>query len=77
MFHCEFEEDTIGIYLLPLVGYSNKQGDKSFWFGWLWWLWTVRLTPRAADGWLGCAFDWLLSASKYIGKKLPYSTTRR
>ena len=74
---CEFEEDTIGIHLLPVLGYSNKQGDKAFWFGWLWWMWTLRLTKRAADGWVGSAFDWLLSLTHAIGKFLPGSTTRR
>ena len=74
---CEYEYDTLGIYLLPIVGYSNVKGDKSFWFGWLWWLWTVRLTKRAADGWLGSAFDWLLGASERLANKFPGSATRR
>ena len=47
MIKCSFEKDTIGIYVLPLLGYSNVKGDKSIWFGWLYWLWTFRM--EAAD----------------------------
>lgn len=74
---CVYEKDEVGIYLTPLIGYSNRGGDKSFWIGWLWWLWTFRLTKRAADGWVGYVFDWLLSANERISKKMPGSTTRR
>lgn len=73
---CKYEEDEVGMYLTPLIGYSNRGGDKSFWIGWLWWLWTFRLTKRAADGWIGRAFDFILHLTKSAGEKLPYSTRR-
>jgi hypothetical protein len=40
---CEFEYDRWGAYILPLVGYSWNPKDRSLWFGWLWWLWTIKL----------------------------------
>jgi hypothetical protein len=43
---CKFEKDTQGIYILPLLGYSNVKGLKSFWVGWLWWLWTFRMEHK-------------------------------
>jgi len=39
----EWEMDTIGIYITPLIGYSNVKGVRSFWVGWLYWLWVVCL----------------------------------
>jgi hypothetical protein len=38
-----FAYDVIGIYITPLIGYSNERGDKSFWIGWWRWLWVFRL----------------------------------
>jgi len=40
---CKFEKDVTGIYITPLIGYSNVNGNKSFWFGWLCLLWTWNL----------------------------------
>ena len=35
----QFEVDKWGLYLTPLIGYSNTPKDgRSFWFGWLKWL---------------------------------------
>lgn len=73
---CTYEKDEVGIYLTPLIGYSSKGDDKSFWVGWLWWLFTFRLTKRAADGWVGLLFDGILNLTKTIGERLPYSTRR-
>jgi hypothetical protein len=38
----KFEIDTEGIYITPLLGYSNVKGEKSIWIGWLFWLFVVR-----------------------------------
>lgn len=38
-----FEKDKWGFYITPLIGYSDTPSDgKTFWIGWLRWLWTVR-----------------------------------
>ena len=42
-FKCEFEKDTTGFYITPLIGFSNVKGDRSIWFGWLAWLFTIKL----------------------------------
>ena len=40
---CKFEKDVTGIYITPLIGYSNVKGERSIWIGWLSWLWTWRV----------------------------------
>jgi len=40
---CYFEYDVRGIYITPLIGYSNIKGQKSFWIGWLWWLFKIEV----------------------------------
>lgn len=40
---CKFETDVSGIYFTPLIGYSNVHGKKSFWIGWLAWLFSVEI----------------------------------
>ena len=73
---CKFEDDHNGMYITPLIGFSSKTDDKSFWFGWLWWLSEFRLTQRAADGWLGSAFDAVLSVNGKL-QNFFAPTTRR
>ena len=46
----EFTTDTIGIYLLPLIGISRKEGAWSIWFGWLWFLMEVYLNDPLPKG---------------------------
>lgn len=73
---CEFTVDHTGMYITPLVGFHSNAEGKSFWFGWLWWLWEFRLTKRAADGWLGSAFDAVLSINAKL-QNFFVSITRR
>lgn len=42
MFRCKFSTDIIGIYITPLIGYSNIRNIKSFWIGWIVWLFEVQ-----------------------------------
>jgi hypothetical protein len=37
----EFSKDCSGMWILPALGYSNVQGNKSIWVGWLYWIWKV------------------------------------
>ena len=37
-----FETDYNELWFLPTFGYSNIIGEKFMWFGWLWWMFTVR-----------------------------------
>lgn len=39
---CKFEKDVMGFYLTPLIGFSNVNGEKSIWIGWLFWLMTIE-----------------------------------
>lgn len=39
---CKFETDVTGIYITPLIGYSNVVGEKSVWLGWLFWLVSLK-----------------------------------
>jgi len=39
---CSFETDYNELWFLPTFGYSNIIGEKFMWFGWLWWMFTVR-----------------------------------
>lgn len=41
---CNFVEDKWGMYITPLIGYSNTERGKNIWFGWLKWLFTIELT---------------------------------
>ena len=41
---CRFETDRWGLYITPLLGYSNTERGKNIWVGWLKWLFTVELT---------------------------------
>ena len=41
---CNFTEDKWGMYITPLIGYSNTERGKNIWFGWLKWLFTIELT---------------------------------
>lgn len=41
---CNFIEDKWGMYITPLIGYSNTERGKNIWFGWLKWLFTIELT---------------------------------
>lgn len=41
---CKFVEDKWGLYITPLIGYSNTERGKNIWFGWLKWLFTIELT---------------------------------
>lgn len=38
---CKFEKDVTGFYLTPLLGYSNVNGQKSVWVGWIIWLFSI------------------------------------
>lgn len=49
MIRCYFEKDIIGIYLLPLIGYSNEKGARSIWFGFLNWLVVFPLNDQACS----------------------------
>lgn len=35
---CVFEKDVQGIWFLPALGYSNIDGDRSLWVGWICWM---------------------------------------
>ena len=39
---CKFEKDVFGLYLTPLIGFSNVHGNKSVWLGWFSWLITIQ-----------------------------------
>lgn len=39
---CRFEKDVLGFYLTPLLGYSNVNGQRSIWIGWLFWLFSIN-----------------------------------
>ena len=40
---CKFEKNVFGLYLTPLIGFSNVHGQKSVWLGWFYWLITILL----------------------------------
>lgn len=40
---CKFEKDVVGVYITPLIGFSWAKGEYSFWVGWLFWLFTIKL----------------------------------
>jgi len=40
---CYWEKDVHGFYITPLIGISKVHGKWSFWFGWLYWLFTFEL----------------------------------
>lgn len=42
----EFQTDVTGIYITPLIGYSNVRGEKSIWIGWLFWLFSIILEGK-------------------------------
>lgn len=46
MFKCSFEKDVAGIYILPLLGYSNVHGVRAIWAGWLWWLFMITFPDK-------------------------------
>ena len=50
VFRCVFTVDVVGIYILPLIGYSKMPKYQSFWVGWLWWLWELRWTEKPEKG---------------------------
>ena len=43
---CKFETDKWGLYITPLIGYSNTERGKNIWVGWLKWLFTIELTNK-------------------------------
>ena len=43
---CKFETDKWGLYITPLIGYSNTERGKNIWVGWLKWLFTLELTNK-------------------------------
>ena len=45
---CKFETDRWGLYITPMLGYSNTERGKNLWFGWLKWLFTVELTNEGS-----------------------------
>ena len=44
--HIEWSVDTIGVYLLPLIGISKQSTGWSIWFGWLWFLFEYHLGEK-------------------------------
>lgn len=45
----KFEKDEFGIYIFPLLGYSNIDGNKSLWFGFYQWLWIWEIKKEIKD----------------------------
>jgi len=43
---CTFQCDKWGLYITPLVGYSNTDKGINIWFGWLKWLYTIELKNK-------------------------------
>jgi hypothetical protein len=43
---CKWKVDTIGFYILPLIGISRVKGVWSFWVGWGFWLWTWEFNKK-------------------------------
>ena len=41
---CRFETDRWGLYITPLLGYSNTERGRNIWVGWFRWLFTIELT---------------------------------
>ena len=67
-FHwCEFETDVTGIYITPLVGYSNVRGQKSIWFGWLFWLFTIKLNKPETESFTSDSATFQVENVKYQG----------
>lgn len=40
---CTFAKDVSGMWLLPALGYSNVNGERCVWVGWLYWMWAIKI----------------------------------
>ena len=44
MNRCKFEKDYWGLYITPMIGFNRNMPSKkrTFWIGWLFWLWEIE-----------------------------------